>query len=426
VRISITDQANELVVLREIIPWQKITDRLTPFYNDAKGRMGVSLRTVIALLIVGKLRLLSDRKVVSRVIENRYLQYFCNVPDEKLKTFIHHSSLSKIRRRLGEDGMAVIESEISEMLRSAGVMKGDRMLADSTVLPGNIAYPTDIGLICDAFGKMSQFAKHHGIPLWWDDKEVRELRREHNMNRERGRTSEYFFEFAMIFLSALLIFGKKVADLVASDSEKEKAGELLTLLTRLNEQNGQKIAGERHVRDRIVSLSDPDMRPIKKGKSHPDCEFGTTAQITFTREGFMVTVENFIGNPGDKKIFSGTYDLFTERTGSFPVAVVTDGGYRSRSNTENLPPETGTVFMGRSSDVCEEERDFCRSARSATEGFIAVAKNLRGFGRSLYRGLRGHRIWSLLCQTAYNLKKFLLLWFTDEISEDSMVRLGIG
>ncbi|QTA93053.1 transposase [Desulfonema magnum] len=198
------------------------------------------------------------------------------------------------------------------------------------------------------------------------------------------------------------------------------------MLTRLNEQNEQKIAGERHIKDRTVSLSDPDMRPIKKGKSHPDCEFGTTAQMTFNRDGFMITVENFIGNPGDKKIFADTYDLFTDRMQGFPVTVVTDGGYRNPGNIENLPPQTENVFMGRSSDVCADQRDFCLSARSATEGFIAVAKNLRGFGRSLYRGLKGHRIWSLLCQTAYNLKKFLLLWFADEISEESLTKLGPG
>ncbi|MCP4352982.1 MAG: hypothetical protein GY795_46625, partial [Desulfobacterales bacterium] len=58
----------------------------------------------------------------------------------------------------------------------------------------------------------------------------------------------------------------------------------------------------------------------------------------------------------------------------------------------------------RTADVAEEKRDYCRSARSATEGFIAAAKNLRGFGRSLYHELKGHRVWSLLCQTAYNLK----------------------
>ncbi|WP_207680162.1 hypothetical protein [Desulfonema magnum] len=96
-------------------------------------------------------------------------------------------------------------------------------MADSTVLPGNIAYPTDIGLICDAFGKMSRLAEHHGIPPWWDEKEVKELRREYNMNKDRSGTAEYLFGFAMIFLSALPVFGEKVADLSAPDSEKGKS-----------------------------------------------------------------------------------------------------------------------------------------------------------------------------------------------------------
>jgi hypothetical protein len=60
------------------------------------------------------------------------------------------------------------------------------------------------------------------------------------------------------------------------------------------------------------------------------------------------------------------------------------------------------------------------------EGFIAVAKNLRGFGRSLYRGLAGDRVWSLLCQTSYNLKKFLQLWREEKISEKSLIKLGLA
>ena len=70
-------------------------------------------------------------------------------------------------------------------------------------------------------------------------------------------------------------------------------------------------------------------------------------------------------------------------------------------------------------------RDFCRRARSATEGFIAVAQNLRGFGRSLYRGFSGDRIWTLLCQTAYNLKKLVQLYLSEKIEEESLVKLGL-
>jgi len=76
--------------------------------------------------------------------------------------------------------------------------------------------------------------------------------------------------------------------------------------------------------------------------------------------------------------------------------------------------------------VDEEKRDFCCRARSATEGFIAVAKNLRGFGRSLYLGLEGDKIWALVCQIGYNLKKFVQCYLNDEIEEESLVKLGLA
>jgi len=422
---NITDQANELVVLREIIPWQKIINGLTPFYNDTKGRTGISLRTVTGVFIIQKLRGISDRQLVSQVGENRYIQYFCNVSDEDLKTFVNHSSLCKIRQRFGEEGIAVIESEIFDMLNTADVIKGDTMLTDSTVLPADMIYPTDIRLIFKAFGKMRQFAEKHGIPLWWDDREIKTLWREFSLNKNKNKFSEYLFEFALIFASALRIFGDKVGNLAASDSEKENARCLLTLLQLLNGQNEQKIAGEKHIKNRIVSLDEPEARPIKKGKKHPDCEFGTTLQMSFSRQGFMVTVENFIGKPADSTLWPATSELFIKRMGEIPEFAIGDQGYRSVANL-SIPEGTEHIFLGRSSDVAGEKKDFCRKARSATEGFIAVAKNLRGFGRSLYRGFRGDRIWSLLCQTAFNLKKFLQLYFADEIGDESLKTLGLA
>ncbi len=111
--------------------------------------------------------------------------------------------------------------------------------------------------------------------------------------------------------------------------------------------------------------------------------------------------------------------------GNDPDTVVTDLGFRSRDNRKNTPESIPNVFLGRSDDVDEDQRDFCCKARSATEGFIAVAKNLRGFGRSLYHRLHGDKIWTLLCQTAYNLKKFLLLYRDKELENNSLAALGL-
>jgi len=193
----------------------------------------------------------------------------------------------------------------------------------------------------------------------------------------------------------------------------------------LADQTRQKLAGEKHIANRIVSLAEPDARPIKKGKKFPICEFGTTVQMTFNRQGFMITTENFIGQPQDKTVYQTTLKAFRQRMGSYPKRGITDLGYRSTRNLKAKPASLKHVFLGRSEDVPVEERAYCHSARSATEGFIAVAKNLRGFGRCLYRNLPGHRIWTLLCQSAWNLKKFLQLYYAEEIPEKNLKKLGL-
>lgn len=362
---------------------------------------------------------------MSQVKENRYVQYFCNVADDNLQTFIHSSSLSKIRQRFGIAGFIFIESEIFNLLHSANIIKNDAALIDSTVLPSNIVYPTDIGLIFKAFGKMEQFSKRHAIAPWWDVKEVKALFREYNLNKDKNKIHEYILEFGIIFYDAMQLFEDKVKEFAASETDNPEDHELLQLLKQLEEQNEQKIAGKKHIKDRIVSLENPEARPIKKGKKHPNCEFGSTLQLSFNRQGFMITTENFIGKPNDKTLWPETNRLFIKRMHSAPEHAIGDQGFRSRANL-SIPKGAKHIFLGKSDDVTEEKKEYCRKARSATEGFIAVAKNLRGFGRCLYKGFAGDRIWTLLCQAASHLKKFSLLYSNDKIEEESLIKLRLG
>ncbi|MCP4339242.1 MAG: hypothetical protein GY799_10225 [Desulfobulbaceae bacterium] len=135
----------------------------------------------------------------------------------------------------------------------------------------------------------------------------------------------------------------------------------------------------------------------------------------------MVTLENFIGTPDDTTLFPGTLARYGQRMKAPPNTIVTDLGSRSAKNFV-AAKESQTVFLGRTQDVPDEHQAFCHTSRSATEGFIAVAKHLRGFGLSLYRGFCGDRIWSLLCQTAYNLKKFFQRYERELLDEDSLVK----
>lgn len=428
VETQITDSTNELVILRQVIPWQAIITPLTQFYDDNSGRSGKSLRVMVALLILARLRYLGDRPVVAQVKENRYMQYFCNVPDADLANFVNPSLLTRFRKRLGEKGVAIIETEVFELLRRSGIVKGDTLMMDSTALSSNIIYPNDVILIHKAFGKMEIFARDHELSLWWDNPHIKKRWRVFN-RAKKGERVAYLTEFYALFVPALETFRAHVealeAKVEAPESHKEKAQELLALLTLLSNQTQQKLTGERHIDNRIVSLDEIDARPIKKGKTFPSCEFGTTLQMSFNRQGFMITTENLIGNPNDKTLYGDTLGLFQKRMGNDPDTVVTDLGFRSRDNRKNTPETISNVFLGRSDDVDESQRDFCCKARSATEGFIAVAKNLRGFGRSLYRRLHGDKIWTLLCQTAYNLRKFLQLYIDGELEKNSLAVLGL-
>ncbi len=423
VRANITNRTHPLIILRLIIPWEAIVTRLSRYYHDSQGPVGKSPRMMVALLIVAKWYGLSDREVVKQVKENRYIQYFCHVPDTDLHTFLHPTSLVKFRQRLGEAGIAILEEAVFQRFRRAGVIEGEMALIDSSILPNDIIHPNDVHLIIKAFKKMKQVARQHTIEVWWDEGEVKRLWRAFSLTKNANRT-QWLKALYLLWWPAWLEFRAIVSALNTTPKRQRKAQKLMALLDLLEEQTRQKLAGETHIPHRIVSLDEPDARPIKKGKAYPACEFGTTLQMSFNRQGFMITVENFIGSPGDPILFPDTLAKFTARMHETPDAVITDLGFRSAKNAKTASDST-TVFLGRTDDVPEDQRERCCSARSATEGFIAVAKHLRGFGRSLYQGLSGDRIWSLLCQTVANLKKFIQLWTDELVSESSLEALGI-
>ena len=422
IKTHVPHSTHDLIILRDLIPWQSIIDRLIPFYHTQKGRKGQALRTMVAISMVAKLREFSDRKVIKEIKENRYIQYFCNVPDQGLRTFLHYSTLCKFRKRLGEQGMAIIEEAVFDQLKHAEAIEVDMMLTDSTVLESPIIYPTDVRLLYRAFRKMAILAKKAQLPTWWDEAEIKKLWRAHNLDNTKPLA--YLCAFYLLFEPALETFARHLGERPKGPLQT-KWNDCLETLLSLDEQTQLKLEGQLHIANRLVSLDDLDARPIQKGKRHPKTEFGTFLQLSFNRQGYMITAENFIGKRDDKTLYATTLKLFCQRMAAYPDGVVTDLGYRSPKNLELSHDQLNVVFMGQSDDVDEDHKEAYLKARSATEGFIAVAKNLRGFGRSLYRGLKGAKIWTLLSQCAYNLKKFLQLYHNEALTEETLMKLRL-
>ena len=422
IKTHLTNPTHDLILLRHIIPWQPIMERLVPFYNPHKGRTGHSLRLLVATSILCRLRQLSDRKVIENIQENRYMQYFCHVPEQRLMTFLNPSTLCRFRKRIGTEGTLIIEERVFEHLKRAAVIDADMMLMDTTVLESPIMYPTDLRLIDKAFDKMAALATEAQLDRWWDHAQLKQRWRAYHLNPKDRLT--YLSEFYAVFVPAFERFAAHLAHLPQSPL-RQRWSHLLAVLTILEKQTQQKLAGHRHIDHRLVSLDDLDARPIKKGKSHPSTEFGTTLQMTFNRQGFMITTDNFIGQPTDTTLYGPTLERFRKRMQAYPGTAVTDLGFRSATNLKRNAQQIDHVFMGRSLDVEEPQQEACRQARSATEGFIAVAKHLRGFARSLSRGLHGAILWTRLSQCAYNLQKFLQLYRAEALEESTLIKLRL-
>ena len=429
VNTHLSHPTHDLIILRRLIPWQPIIDGLVPFYNLQQGRTGCALRTLSAVSILSRLRQFSDRQVIENIQENRYMQYFCNVADPDLRTFMHPSTLCRFRKRVGQDGISLIENEVFTSLQRVDIIEADMMLMDATVLDSPIIYPTDVRLLYKAFDKMAILATEGQIKPWWDAAHLKTRWRAYHLDRDNRRT--YLDEFYTLFQPALAGLEERLEHLEEPLDDRQQNPlkarwrRWVEVLTLLGEQTEQKLAGQLHIEHRLVSLDDLDARPIKKGKSHPKTEFGTTLQFTFNRQGFMITTENFIGQPNEKTLYGPTLERFRKRMAAYPDGAVTDLGYRSVKNRKLQHEDLDYVFMGKRSDVEETHQAACLSARSATEGFIAVAKNLRGFGQSLYRGLVGATIWTRLNQCAYNLKKFLQLYRNEALSEQTLMQLRL-
>ena len=168
INTHLSHPTHDLIILRQLIPWQSIIEGLVPFYNLKQGRTGCALRTLVAVSILARLRQLSDRLVIAHIQENRYMQYFCNLPDPNLRTCMHPSTLCRFRKRVGQEGILHIEDEVFTCLKRADVIEASMMLMDATVLDSPITYPTDVGLLYQAFDKMAMLATEGHIEPWWD------------------------------------------------------------------------------------------------------------------------------------------------------------------------------------------------------------------------------------------------------------------
>jgi transposase, IS5 family len=194
--------------------------------------------------------------------------------------------------------------------------------------------------------------------------------------------------------------------------------ELTTWLERTERvivQTTQVLAGDVHVKDRLISLFDPDARPIRKGNLRRPTEFGYKVCVTDEDRGFITDYEVSHGNPADTTVLVPAIQRHIQRVGTVPKGVATDRGMARPTNETALKqlgvthcslPKTGPKTVAEQTNERSHWFRRLQRFRAGGEGRISLLKRKYGWRRSRLRGLEGVTTWVGWGAIAHNLAKY--------------------
>jgi transposase, IS5 family len=398
------------------------------------GRPSIPMATYVRLMALKHRHGWGYERLARQVADSFHLRRFCRiaivaeVPDE--------STVRKLTRRLGP---ALVDDLIREVVKLAVRERSFRVRAmrcDSTVQESDIRYPTDSGLAADAVKVLARVARkvHAAIPGLTGKvrdrsraagKRMRELgrsltRRTGDARQEVQRLVEEIAELAKASLGQarrLLAEAKLAAARARRRSRRRRALRavvelegMILLSGKVVEQIRQHFAGEKIV-NRLVSLFDPDARPIRKGKKPNPNQFGSTTQYTEltanTRRGargLLVPPKVAVGNVHEDTLLPESVAEVVALD-LRPAEAVFDRGFTTKATAAAMTGLGSRIFIAGSArnDGSRRTRRRLASHRVGCEGRIAHLKREYGAGRSRLKGATGARIWAGWAALAYNL-----------------------
>ncbi len=164
---NILNMRHELCRLAEVVDWDFLEEHFGRHYSE-KGRPAIPIRLMVGLSYLEYAFGLSDEEVVSRWVENPYWQYFCGEEFFQHELPINPSSLSRWRKRIGEEGAeAILAATVRAGLKVKAVRESslERVSVDTTVQPKAISHPTDARLYNHAREILVRLSRKAGISL---------------------------------------------------------------------------------------------------------------------------------------------------------------------------------------------------------------------------------------------------------------------
>ena len=348
-----------------MIPWDEIEDRYAELFPSKVGMPAKPLRTALGSLLIQKEYGYSDRELVEQIKENPYYQYFIGLPGYEYKAPFVPSLLVEFRKRLDENVLA----EINEMIAAynnpddssdddsnGGGNSADNtntendnqlacepenegtLILDATCAPQNIAYPQDINLLNEARENLEsiidQICDEYNFykPRMYREKARKAYLALAKCRKRTGKRIRKAIGQQLRFISRDLGYIDMFVlynDVVLNDKQKKR----LFVLKELYEQQKYMYDNKTHkVKDRIVSISQPYIRPIVRGKAKAPVEFGAKLDMSIDEKGIARLEKLSFDAYNEEDVLVTAIENYRKRTGHYPERVLVDQIYRNQKN----------------------------------------------------------------------------------------------
>jgi transposase, IS5 family len=394
------------------------------------GRPTISMQSYVRLMVVRQRTGWGYETLVREVSDSIHLRRFClialseRVPDE--------STVRKLTRRLGADVVNGITRVVIEKARREKRFRPRAVRIDSTVVEADVRYPTDSGLAWDSAKVLAREARMLLARVGKDAGRVRDRsraisRRVRAMTRTLGRRigertqqvlelteqAGKLMQRSIREAKRLVVVARRRARGRGAKAKLRQIHKLETFIEhaeRVAEQIRKRMRGER-ITDRLVSIFDPDARPIRKGKLGKPNEFGFVAQISEVTEntkrgarGLIIPATSQLGNPVEDTLLPDTVAEL-QRLGISPKEVALDGGFNIGPSGEALAPfdPERTFIAGRQQPGSRRTQRRLARYRTGSEGRISHLKRGYGLRRSRLKHHHGMQTWTGWSILTYNL-----------------------
>ena len=351
---------NRWVKKAAMIPWDTIEAEYAKLFPSHTGMPAKPLRMALGSLLIQKQYHYPDEELVEQIRENPYYQYFIGLPGYEDKIPFVPSLLVEFRKRLSED----VLNEINEMIIAFNAQQDDddsndgsgdagqsdqqdsatdsenagTLILDATCAPQNIKYPQDIELLNEAREKLEdmicQVSDEYNFyrPRMYREKARKDYlalakcrKRSAKKIRKAIRKQLQYICRDLGYITNLL----ENNDVTLSCSDAQ----MLDTLQALYAQQQYMFANNTHsVENRIVSISQPYIRPIVRGKAKSPVEFGAKLDLSVDETGMCRIEKLSFDAYNESSVLKTAIENYRERMGHYPERVLVDQIYRNREN----------------------------------------------------------------------------------------------